>query len=137
MMKENIELYLYLHSIENGQATLTKADSIVGKFRLPVDEIQITMTDERPRRALVRIPRYLIVAKNIMNQAELSRLDPVLEGELETGIAESFAQAIRMPDASAAPAAPSSGLPADAVKKISLLNHRARSITEQLRDAEG
>lgn len=130
-MKENIELYLYLHSIENGQATLTKADSIVGKFKLPVDEIQITMTDDRPRRALVRVPRYLVVAKSIMTPSELARLDPVTEQSIDDGIADAMKYAIRMPDHSAAPAQ------ASEPKKLSLLNHRARSITEQLREAEG
>lgn len=63
---EKIQIYIYLHSIAHGVATVTLNNNDVDKRYLPVTECEIEVVGPEPRRALLRIPTWLAEGNRLM-----------------------------------------------------------------------
>lgn len=60
MNGQTTEVFLYLHSIENGLASFSVLATQLGaRKKLPIHSIEIIADPEKPRKCLVKMPRWL------------------------------------------------------------------------------
>lgn len=67
---DKVQIYIYLHSIAHGIATVTLKNNEIDKRYLPLTECEVEMLGMEPRRALLRIPVWLAQGNRLMPRTE-------------------------------------------------------------------
>jgi len=96
-MTKMIELYAFVHSIENGVVTLSPGDSDVRRERISILDVNIVPDRTIARRALIQIPEYLAIGKGLKKaEEEIVQLSDEDQQLLDELVKEESSRVVRM-----------------------------------------